>query len=176
MKRKIITSLLFLLTHFFVNAQTGNINLTAHANQAIILNTESSAQGSTFNPGYLNKDTTLNPTKDAVYYQGLSKKKKSAAFVKLSVGTALMGAGLLLGNRKETSFGDAGTGLVIGLVGFIINISSLSSFSKAYKYKQKAKLMMTSLSTGKGLPEPKNQKGIYSGSITSVSLIVPLGK
>jgi len=67
-----------------------------------------------------------------------SKNQKTAAWVLLGGGVALMGAGYLIGNSKNASFDDAGTGVVLGGIGFLSTIGSIPLFIASGKNKRKA--------------------------------------
>jgi len=67
-----------------------------------------------------------------------SKNQKTAAWVLLGGGVALMGAGYLIGDSKNASFDDAGTGVVLGGIGFLSTIGSIPLFIASGKNKRKA--------------------------------------
>jgi len=71
-------------------------------------------------------------------YLQKSKSQKSGAWVLLSAGVALMGTGLLIGDSKKASFDDAGTGIVIGGIGFLATLGSIPTFISSAKNKKKA--------------------------------------
>ena len=71
-------------------------------------------------------------------YLQKSKSQKSGAWVLLSAGVALMGTGLLIGDSKKASFDDAGTGVVIGGIGFLATLGSIPTFISSAKNKRKA--------------------------------------
>jgi hypothetical protein len=49
----------------------------------------------------------------------------------------LIGTGFLIGDRKESSFSDAGTGVVIGGIGFLATIGSIPLFIASGKNKRR---------------------------------------
>jgi hypothetical protein len=67
-----------------------------------------------------------------------SKKQKSAGWSLLGGGAALIGTGLLIGNRKESSFGEAATGGIIGIIGILSVITSVPLFIASGRNKRKA--------------------------------------
>jgi len=71
-------------------------------------------------------------------YLQKSKNQKTAAWVLLGGGTVLMGTGALIGSGQNASFGDAGTGVVLGGIGFLATIGSIPLFIASGKNKRKA--------------------------------------
>ncbi len=67
-----------------------------------------------------------------------SKNQKTAAWVLLGGGVALMGAGYLIGDSKNATFDDAGTGVVLGGIGFLSAVGSIPLFIASGKNKRKA--------------------------------------
>src|SRR6185436_14235236 len=67
-----------------------------------------------------------------------SKNQKTAAWVLLGGGVALIGAGFLIGDSKNATFDDAGTGVVLGGIGFLSTIGSIPLFIASGKNKRKA--------------------------------------
>ncbi len=67
-----------------------------------------------------------------------SKNQKTAAWVLLGGGTALIGLGFLIGDSKNATFDDAGTGVVLGGLGFLSTIGSIPLFIASGKNKRKA--------------------------------------
>src|SRR5687768_3952317 len=65
-----------------------------------------------------------------------SKNQKSGAWVLLGGGSALIAGGLLLGNRKESSFDDAATGVIIGAVGVLSALGSIPLFLASGRNKR----------------------------------------
>ena len=57
-----------------------------------------------------------------------SKNQKSAAWVLLGGGTALVAGGLLIGNRSTSSFDDAAAGAIMGGLGVISALGSIPLF------------------------------------------------
>lgn len=81
--------------------------------------------------------TTQSPkTKD--YYLQKSKNQKSGARVLLGGGSILIVAGVLIGTNKDATFGEAGTGLVMGGLGFLATLGSIPLFIASSKNKRKA--------------------------------------
>ena|SRR5437762_5093328 len=71
-------------------------------------------------------------------YLQKSKNQKTTAWVLLGGGTVLIGTGFLIGDRKSSSFNDAGTGVIIGGVGFLATLGSIPLFIASAKNKRKA--------------------------------------
>ena len=71
-------------------------------------------------------------------YLQKSKNQKTAAWVLLGGGTVLIGTGFLIGDRKESTFGDAATGAVIAGIGVLSTIGSIPLFIASGKNKRKA--------------------------------------
>jgi len=67
-----------------------------------------------------------------------SKNQKTAAWVLLGGGTALIGLGFLIGDSKNATFDDAGTGVVLGSIGFLSAVGSIPLFIASGKNKRKA--------------------------------------
>src|SRR6186997_18622 len=67
-----------------------------------------------------------------------SKNQKTAAWVLLGGGTALIGIGFLIGDSKNSTFDDAATGAVLGGIGFLSTIGSIPLFIASGKNKRKA--------------------------------------
>jgi len=67
-----------------------------------------------------------------------SKNQKTAAWVLLGGGVALIGTGFLVGDRKEASFDDAATGAVLAGIGVLSTIGSIPLFIASGKNKRKA--------------------------------------
>ena len=174
MRKIILLSLVFLFFQLTVTAQLKNQCL--YMNLATSTSFGYTSSSLAYSNNFSDQDTTIEKTKDGAAYLKKSKTMRAIGIAKLSIGTVLLGAGVIIINRSESGFGIDTKGLTISFIGLILDISCISSFNKAIKYKEKATLMMTSQSTGKGLPASIYQKGIYSGSIPGVSLIVPLGK
>jgi hypothetical protein len=81
--------------------------------------------------------------KDKAYYQTRSKKQKSAAYGLLIGGGVAIGLGFLIGDRKESSYDDAGTGAIIGGLGVLAMLGSVPLFIASGKNKRKASLMVS---------------------------------
>jgi len=81
-------------------------------------------------------------------------------------GGALIGAGFLIGDRKESSFDDAATGAIMGGVGVLLMIGSVPVFIASSKNKRKA----LSLSfKNVPIPQIKNSSMVYQ-SMPAVSI------
>ena len=74
-----------------------------------------------------------------------SKNQKTAAWVLLGGGTALIGLGFLIGDSKNATFDDAGTGVVLGGIGFLSAVGSIPLFIASGKNKRKAMKATTSI-------------------------------
>ncbi len=70
-------------------------------------------------------------------YMTKSKRQKTAAWVLLAGGIALIGVGFLIGNRKESSFNDAATGAIIGGISALSVTGSTPLFIASGKNKRK---------------------------------------
>jgi hypothetical protein len=71
-------------------------------------------------------------------YLAKSKNQKTAAWVLLGGGTALIGAGFLIGDNKNSTFDDAATGALLAGVGVLSAIGSIPLFIASGKNKRKA--------------------------------------
>ena len=96
--------------------------------------------------------------KNKEYYSAKSKRQKSGAKVMLIGGGALVGAGFLIGDRKESSFDDAATGAIIGGVGVLLMIGSVPVFMASSKNKRKA---MSVSFKNVPIPQIKNSSMVY---------------
>ena len=67
-----------------------------------------------------------------------SKNQKTAAWVLLGGGIALIGVGFLIGDSKNSTFDDAATGALLGGIGFLSTIGSIPLFIASGKNKRKA--------------------------------------
>jgi hypothetical protein len=76
-------------------------------------------------------------------YLQKSKHQKSAAYSLLGGGSALIITGLLIGNNKNSSFGDAATGAILGGIGFLSAIGSIPLFIASAKNKRKVNTATT---------------------------------
>ena len=95
-----------------------------------------------------------------------SKKQKTTAYIMLGGGVAAMGLGLLIGNRKNSSFGEAGTGVVIGGLGFLSAVGSIPVFSSASRNKRKAMALAINID----LDKMNSPYAGYAGSYPGVSI------
>ncbi len=78
--------------------------------------------------------------KNRAYYLKKSRDQKTAAWVLLSGGSTLIAAGLLIGNRNNSSFEEAAIGFIMGTAGVAADIGSIPLFISARKNKTKAAL------------------------------------
>ena len=76
-------------------------------------------------------------------YLQKSKRQKSAAFSLLGGGSALIITGLLIGNNKNSSFGEAAAGAIVGGIGVVSAIGSIPLFIASGKNKRKANTATT---------------------------------
>jgi hypothetical protein len=112
---------------------------------------------------------TVNPTVKADYLQK-SKNQKTSAWVLLGGGAGLIIAGTLIGNGKEASFDDAGTGVVLGGIGALSMLGSIPLFIASGKNKRKAMSM-----SFKNELMPQLQNGSFvNRSVPSLSLKISL--
>jgi hypothetical protein len=70
-------------------------------------------------------------------YLEKSKHQKSTAWILLGGGTALIGTGLLIGDRQQSSFDQAATGAIIAIIGFLSAIGSIPLFIASGKNHRK---------------------------------------
>lgn len=73
--------------------------------------------------------------KNKEYYSAKSKRQKSGAKVMLIGGSILLGTGIIVGNRKDASFGD---GVIPAGIGSLLMLGSIPVFSGSAKNKRKA--------------------------------------
>src|SRR5438045_9207630 len=71
-------------------------------------------------------------------YLKKSKNQKTAAWVLLVGGIALVGIGVLIGDQKQSTFDDAATGGVIAGIGILSTIGSIPLFIASGRNKRKA--------------------------------------
>ena len=83
---------------------------------------------------------TETPKVKADYLQK-SKNQKTTAWVLLGGGAGFILVGTLIGNSKEASFSDAGTGVVLGGIGALSMLGSIPLFIASGKNKRKAMSM-----------------------------------
>ena len=103
-------------------------------------------------------------------YQLKSKNQKSTAWVLLGGGAVLIGAGFLIGDRKESSFDDAGTGVVIGGIGVLATLGSIPLFIASAKNKRKARALTTSFK----MEETSRIRGYTISKINSPALCLKI--
>lgn len=72
-----------------------------------------------------------------------SKKQKSGAWTLLVGGTAFVGLGFLIGNRNNSSFGEAGAGVILGGLGVLSTIGSIPLFIASGRNKRKAEAIVS---------------------------------
>lgn len=87
---------------------------------------------------YSQKTPTVKAPLTKNDYLQKSKSQKSTAWALLGGGTALIVAGILIGNNKNASFGQAGTGVIMGGLGFLSCIGSIPFFAASARNKRKA--------------------------------------
>lgn len=71
-------------------------------------------------------------------YLQKSRNQKTAAWVLLGGGTALIGTGFLIGDSKNSTFDDAATGAILGGIGVLSALGSIPLFIASGKNKRKA--------------------------------------
>ncbi len=72
------------------------------------------------------------------HYIEKSKNQKTAAWVLLGGGTALIGVGFLIGDNKNSTFDDAATGALLAGIGVLSTIGSIPLFIASGKNKRRA--------------------------------------
>jgi len=108
--------------------------------------------------------------KNKEYYSEKSKRQKTGARIMLIGGAALIGTGLLVGDRRESSFDDAATGAVLGGIGVLMMLGSIPLFAASSKnYRKSASLSFNNMMT----PQIKNSSLVYQ-PIPAVSLKIKL--
>ena len=70
-------------------------------------------------------------------YLAKSKNQKTAGWVLLGGGTALIGAGFLIGDNKNSTFDDAATGALLAGIGVLSAIGSIPLFIASGNNKRK---------------------------------------
>jgi hypothetical protein len=71
-------------------------------------------------------------------YLAKSKNQKTAAWILLGGGVALIGTGFIVGDGKNSTFDDAATGAVLAGIGVLSAIGSIPLFIASGKNKRKA--------------------------------------
>lgn len=113
--------------------------------------------------------TTETPMVKTDYLQK-SKNQKTTAWVLLGGGAGFILVGVLIGNGKEASFDDVGTGVVLGGIGALSMLGSIPLFIASGKNKRKAMSM-----SFKNEMIPQLQNGSFvNRSIPSLSLKISL--
>ena len=84
------------------------------------------------------------PTVQTDYLQK-SKNQKTAAWILLGGGAALIGTGFIVGDGKDATFDDAATGAVLAGVGLLSTIGSIPLFIASGKNKRKAMNLTTGI-------------------------------
>jgi len=103
-------------------------------------------------------------------YLKKSKNQKTTAWVMLGGGAAFILVGDLIGNSKESSFSDAGTGFIIAGVGALSMLGSIPLFIASGRNKRKAMSM-----SFKNEMIPQLQNGnLVNRSVPSLSLKISL--
>jgi hypothetical protein len=115
-------------------------------------------------------DSVKYGTKD--YYLQKSKRQKSGALALLIGGTALMGAGLLIGDNKNADFDQAGTGAVMFGIGFLADLGSIPLFIASSKNKKRAMKASVSLKIQDALAVRK--QNIINSPFPAISLHIRL--
>ena len=72
------------------------------------------------------------------HYIEKSKNQKTAAWILLGGGTALIGVGFLIGDNKNSTFDDAATGTFLAGIGVLSTIGSIPLFIASGKNKRRA--------------------------------------
>src|SRR5258705_12673666 len=116
------------------------------------------------------QQTNSRPVLNKQDYLKKSKNQKTTAWVLLGSGAALILVGDLIGNSKESSFDDAGAGVVIAGAGVLSMLGSIPLFIASGKNKRKAMSM-----SFKNEMMPQLQRGSFvNQSIPSFSLKISL--
>jgi len=78
-------------------------------------------------------------------YLLISKNQKTAAWILLGGGAALIGTGFLIGDGKNSTFDDAATGALLAGIGTLSMIGSIPLFIASGKNKRRAMKATTSI-------------------------------
>ena len=101
-----------------------------------------------------------------------SKKQKTTAWVMLGGGASLVLIGDLIGNSKNSSFDDAGTGVILGGIGVLSMLGSIPVFLASGKNKRRANAMSASIKMEKTEVIPGN--GWVHGAYPSLAIKISL--
>lgn len=99
-----------------------------------------------------------------------SKNQKTAAWVLLGGGAVLIGTGLLIGDRKESSFDDAATGGIIGIAGALSIITSVPLFVASGRNKRKGMNVSAYLEIRRNPAQPLRSVNFRSSPAFSLQL------
>jgi hypothetical protein len=116
------------------------------------------------------QQTNSHPALNKQDYLQKSKNQKTIAWVMLGGGAALILLGDLIGNSNESSFNDAGTGVVIAGVGALSMLGSIPLFIASGKNKRKA---MSMSFKNEMIPQLHNSSFV-NRSLPSLSLKISL--
>lgn len=100
-----------------------------------------------------------------------SQNQKNGAWVLLGGGSALVLAGFLIGNRNESTFGEAEAGVIMGGIGVISMLGSVPLFMASGRNKRKAAAMV---SVGVNQFRLISQRGITQVSYPTPQLTMQL--
>jgi len=86
------------------------------------------------------RDTTLSNSSTNTNYLQKSKTQKTIAWILLGSGTALIGAGIIVGENgaDEASLNEATNGAALIIAGALVDIGSIPFFIASAKNKRKA--------------------------------------
>ena len=104
-------------------------------------------------------------------YLTKSKNQKTAAWVLLGGGTALIATGFIIGDGKNASFDDAAEGALLAGVGLLSTIGSIPLFIASGKNKRKAMKASAFIKMEKA-PSFQNQS-LKQNSYPAFSISIP---
>ena len=148
-----------------------SIQLEANAQQDVLLTAASGYNP--VKPVSFSSTNYFGPGKDHDFYLRRSKTYRIVGWSTLGGGIVLSGLGLLIGSREQANNNDNVDYTIPGLLlltGAVSGIVSIPFMIMASAYKHKAKLMISNQKTGFGVPSN------VSGEITSITMIIPIGK